>query len=92
MFPDTLSSWFREFLERHNLPKMTFHGLRHTAATLLIGKGVQDLTVSALLGHSDPGTTKRIYAKSLKSAERAAAEMMEKIVSRYEVNLVDKHI
>ena len=92
MFPDTLSSWFREFVERHNLPKMTFHGLRHTAATLLIGKGVQDLTVSALLGHSDPGTTKRIYAKSLKSAERAAAEMMEKIVSRYEVNLVDKHI
>jgi integrase len=81
MFPDTLSKLFREFIEKHNLPKITFHGLRHTAATLLIGKGVQDLTVSALLGHSDPGTTKRIYAKSLKSAERAAADMMESIIN-----------
>ncbi len=81
MFPDTLSKLFREFIEKHNLPKLTFHGLRHTAATLLIGKGVQDLTVSALLGHSDPGTTKRIYAKSLKSAERAASDMMESIIN-----------
>lgn len=36
MFPDTISNWFPEFLKQHGLPHITFHGLRHTAATLLI--------------------------------------------------------
>lgn len=80
-YPGSITHWFKDFLERHDLPPLPFHGLRHTAATLLIGAGTQDLTVAALLGHSDPGTTKRIYAHSLKSAERAAADMMESIVS-----------
>ncbi len=90
MFPDTLTKLFRKFIEKHNLPKLTFHGLRHTAATLLIGKGVQDLTVSALLGHSDPGTTKRIYAKSLKSAERGASDMMESIINGDKASISDR--
>ena len=84
-YPGSISHWFHDFLERHGLPPMMFHGLRHTAATLLIDAGTQDLTVAALLGHSDPGTTKRIYAKSLKRAERAAADVMEDIVSGKEV-------
>jgi integrase len=81
MHPSTVSKWFKAFLERHNLQPLPFHGLRHTAATLLIGKGVLDITVSALLGHSNTSTTKNIYAKSLKSAERAAADMMEMIIA-----------
>ncbi len=80
-YPGSISHWFKDFLERQDLPPLPFHGLRHTAATLLIGAGTQDLTVAALLGHSDPGTTKRLYAHSLKSAERAAADTMENIVT-----------
>ncbi len=32
--------WFTEFLERHGLPKITFHQLRHTNASLLISAGL----------------------------------------------------
>ena len=35
MFTYTLTNWFPEFLKRHNLPKITPHGLRHTMASLL---------------------------------------------------------
>ena len=34
--PDTLSTWFKGFINRHNLPDIHYHSLRHTAATLLI--------------------------------------------------------
>ena len=81
MYPGTISQWFKKFLQRHKLKEITFHGLRHTAATLLIGKGVGDRIVASLLGHADPSTTKSIYAKSLKSAERAAADLMESIIN-----------
>ena len=81
MYPGTISQWFKKLLKRHGLKEITFHGLRHTAATLLIGKGVGDRIVSSLLGHADPGTTKSLYAKSLKSAEKAAANLMESIIT-----------
>lgn len=81
MYPETVSKWFKKFTQRHGLKIITFHGLRHTTATLLIGKGVVDRIVSSLLGHSDPSTTKSIYAKSLQSAERAAADLMESIIN-----------
>jgi len=34
-----------------------------------------------LLGHADPGTTKSLYAKSLKGAEKAASNLMESIIT-----------
>ena len=40
MHPDTVSSWFPKFLKRHDLPPLSFHGLRHTAATMMINAGV----------------------------------------------------
>ena len=39
------------------LPLIPLHGLRHTAATLLIGSNVNIRTVASRLGHSDVTTT-----------------------------------
>ncbi len=39
-----------------------FHDLRHTYATLLIKSGLDQLSVSAMLGHSKPSVTYDIYA------------------------------
>jgi len=61
------------------LPKVNFHGLRHTAATLLIDKGLNVKAVSARLGHAQTSTTTNIYAHALQSADRQAADMMEDI-------------
>lgn len=79
MFPDTPSQWFPEFLKRHGLPYMNFHGLRHTSATILINQGVDIKAVSARLGHARTSTTVDIYARALRSADRACADVMDNI-------------
>ena len=81
IYPDTLSSWFREFIKRHNLPDAHIHTLRHVSATLLIAGGVDIATVSKRLGHANKSTTLNIYTHAIKSADEAAAEMLENILN-----------
>jgi len=57
MHPDTVSSGFNDFLNRHNekmieeektpLPHIRFHDLRHTSASLMISQGVSLKNVSS---------------------------------------------
>jgi integrase len=77
MHPTTVSSWYPEFLRKHNLPKIRFHDLRHTAATLLITQNVHMKTISSRLGHSNIQTTMDIYGHALKSADQSAAEKLD---------------
>jgi integrase len=81
MHPDTITSWFPKFLERHGLPYIKFHALRHTSATLLIAEGVPLKNVSARLGHADTRTTANIYAHALRSVDEEAAVKMDKIIT-----------
>jgi integrase len=41
---------FYPLLKRAELPRIRFHDLRHTAATLLLGRGVNPKIVSEMLG------------------------------------------
>jgi len=54
LHPSSPNHWFREFLSRHKLPELTFHGLRHTCASLLLAEGIDPATIAELLGHSTP--------------------------------------
>ena len=77
MHPDTISSWFRDFIKRHpELPQIHLHSLRHTNATLLIAAGTNVRTVSRRLGHSQTSTTMDIYSHAIQSADAAAAEVL----------------
>ncbi|MDK2894832.1 MAG: integrase [Moorella sp. (in: firmicutes)] len=82
MHPDTISKWFPKFLRRYGLPPITFHGLRHTSATLLIAEGVNLKNVSRRLGHSNISTTGDIYAHALRSVDQEAAEKLDHILTR----------
>ncbi len=64
----------------HTLPVITFHGLRHTSATLLIAGQTDVRTVSARLGHSQTSTTLNIYSHALKSADKKAAETLRSML------------
>lgn len=78
--------WFVKFLERHNLPKISFHQLRHTNASLLISSGEDIVTVSGRLGHSDKNITLNTYSHLIKSKEAQVASRMDELYSRLEVS------
>ena len=56
------------------VPDKKFHSLRHTHASLLINAGVDILTISRRLGHSNAAITLDIYGHMMPGADRAAAE------------------
>jgi integrase len=79
--PDTVSGWFRDFVKRKNLPSISIHSLRHTCATLQIMAGVNIKTVSKRLGHASPITTSNTYSHAVRSADEAAAEVLQNILA-----------
>ena len=83
LHPDTLSRWFSKFITAHadELPYITLHSLRHTNATLMIASGVPITTVSKRLGHADTTTTGKIYAHAIRSADEAAAETLDNLLT-----------
>jgi len=82
MHPDSVTSWFPAFLERHGLPHLNFHGLRHTAATMAINEGVPLKNISGRFGHANVGTTADIYGHFLRSADKVTAEKLEGVYQR----------
>jgi site-specific recombinase XerD len=50
------------------------HDIRHSAATLLLSKGVPVKVVSEMLGHADVSTTLSIYAHVLPDMQDKAAD------------------
>ncbi|HEY8283238.1 MAG TPA: tyrosine-type recombinase/integrase, partial [Chloroflexota bacterium] len=59
--------------KRSGLTRITFHGLRHTHATLLLLRGVNAKAVSARLGHAGIQITLDTYAHLLPEMEEQAA-------------------
>lgn len=77
MHPDSITSWIHRFVVKNDLPKTNIHSLRHTNASLLIANGVNVATVSKRLGHSSTATTTKTYIHAIKSADEAAAEVLQ---------------
>ncbi|MEX0630172.1 MAG: site-specific integrase [Chloroflexota bacterium] len=69
-----VSRAFAEVLQRAGLPRIRFHDLRHSAATLMLAQGVDPRTIMETLGHSQIGTTLNIYAHVLPAMQRDAAD------------------
>lgn len=78
--PDTISTWFPKWIVKIGLPRITFHGLRHTAASLLIAYGATAAEVANLLGHSTIGTTMNIYVHNFDDASKNMATKMNSIL------------
>jgi integrase len=63
------------------VPKIRFHDIRHSAATLLLGGGVDLATVSARLGHASKATTVAFYAHATNAGQDKATGFMERLIS-----------
>lgn len=80
--PTTLAVTFHSIMKKSDVPKIRFHDLRHTHATLLLEAGVSLKEVQERLGHSSIKMTGDIYAhvtEEMKSnASKKFSEYMQK--------------
>ena len=82
MSPDSVLHMQHRVLKRAGLPKVRFHDLRHTFATLALQNGVDVKTVSSMLGHYSAGFTLDTYAHVTTDARLKAAQTLGNILSR----------
>ncbi|WP_322904827.1 tyrosine-type recombinase/integrase [Paenibacillus sp. SGZ-1009] len=70
-----------DMLAKSGLPKIRFHDLRHTHASLLLKQNVHPKIVSERLGHSSVGITLDRYSHTY-SVDYGAAEEMDEVLGR----------
>jgi integrase len=70
-------AWIRT-VRRLGLPAVTWHGLRHLSASLMLRHGVDLATTARRLGHSRPDTTARLYLHSITESDRHAADALDR--------------
>ena len=79
--PDSVLHMLHRVLKRAGLPRVRFHDLRHTFATLALQNGVDIKTVSGMLGHFSAGFTLDTYAHVTSAVQRQAAQTMGNVLS-----------
>ena len=82
MSPDSVLHMLQRVLKRAGLPRIRFHDLRHTFATMALQNGVDVKTVSSMLGRYSAGFTLDTYAHVTTDAQLKAAQTMGNILSR----------
>jgi integrase len=78
---------FLQLLNRATLPRIRFHDLRHTCATLLLIARVNPKVVSEMLGHASVSITLDIYSHVIPDMQQDAATIMAAVLQRSELVL-----
>jgi integrase len=71
--PESITQLFDRQVARFALPRIRFHDLRHTHASLLVAAGTPIKVVSERLGHANPGFTMATYQHLLPGMGATAA-------------------
>ena len=79
--PHTLTADWRKIASRIGL-NVTFHGLRHTYASMLIDAGVDVVKISKQLGHASPTMTLDVYAHLFNQQADNSADAINAAVAR----------
>lgn len=73
LHPDVISQTFDRIVDKLKVVRITFHGLRHTHATIALAQGVPLHVVSRRLGHSSEAFTAQVYGHILPGQQQEAA-------------------
>ncbi len=72
-----VNRYFKPALKRAGIPRIRFHDLRHTYASLLIEQGENPKYIQTQLGHSSPTVTLNIYSHLMNPTNQTAACKLE---------------
>ncbi len=72
--PRNLNRLLDQLSAQAGVPRIRFHDLRHTCASLLLAQGVSPRVVMEMLGHSQMSMTTDLYGHVMPTALRAAAD------------------
>ncbi|MBC5824299.1 MAG: site-specific integrase [Candidatus Eremiobacteraeota bacterium] len=70
---------FWPLLKAAGLPRIRFHDLRHTAASILLAHGTHPKIVQELLGHSKMALTMDTYSHAIPTLQREAADKLDSL-------------
>ena len=76
--PRTYRNYYKRLMTQLDMPKLKFHGLRHSFATRCIESHCDYKTVSVLLGHSNISTTLSLYVHPNMEQKKKCVEQMFK--------------
>lgn len=82
LYGSNLTVAFQKLLKKAGLPRLRFHDLRHTHASILIRAGEDILAISRRLGHSRPSVTLDVYGHLI-PVGRATTRKWCEAVGRY---------
>ncbi len=78
--PRTYRNYYNKFMATLGIPKLKYHGLRHSFATRCIEAGCDYKTVSVLLGHSNISTTLNLYVHpNMEQKKRCISKMFKSL-------------
>jgi integrase len=80
--PDGFGRRFKALQDFAALPRIRFHNLRHTHATLALQAGVHPRVVSERLGHSTVAITLDTYSHVIPAMQEEAAELVASLIFR----------
>lgn len=79
VIPNTLNDVLNSYCSKYGLPRMKFHDLRHTHATMLLKENVNIKVIQERLGHSSASITLNIYSHVLPSMQQSVTDKMNKM-------------
>lgn len=87
MYGTTLNSWMKKFIKKYNttnkdqLPPISFHGLRHTNAALMVYLGVDVQVGASRMGHAKTSTFLNMYGGKTKRADEEITQKLSNLFS-----------
>jgi integrase len=78
--PDRFGDLFEQRVATSGLPRIRFHDLRHTHATLGLAAGIHPKVMSERLGHSSISITLDVYSNAVPALQRDAADRIAALI------------
>lgn len=81
IYPESIYDYIKRLGKKLNIPFVTVHTLRHTAATLLLESGENPKIVQELLGHSSISVTLDVYSHVIPGLKQQAVSKLTELIS-----------